>query len=279
MSTKNKQAKRAAQKLDRTAAEEDEPVTAAPVTGPGKLLELGTAQIIGSCLLKYAPKMPHIMQKDSPLSGDAKLPASPRAETKEQDDNDNTEETTEAKDKTTAEPEEIVEIFSALRTRLTWHNAMGLAEPQSGAEATALWMNLKAQELDMGPRKSKRGTPKLDRILANLSGNFIQYVHILLFGFMLNAFLFRSWFSCLPWLFAYQIASLMVPLETIPAFPQVPLSAVPLKFRVAVTMAIHGLLWFFFFYEAVWRCNFFIEFLLVGAVISHAYVAKPDSSN
>ena len=130
----------------------------------------------------------------------------------------------------------------------------------------------------MGPLKKKKGTPKMDRILLNLCNNLSQYLHILLTFMMLQAFLFRSFFSCLPWLVGYQFASVLVPLKTTEMLPQVPLSQIPLKFRVAGTMAIHALVWLFFAYEVIWKCNFIIEFLALGLIIFHAHSAAPGSN-
>merc|ERR1719291_663206 len=109
----------------------------------------------------------------------------------------------------------------------------------------------------------------MDRIITNLYNNLPQYLHVMLFIFMLSALLFRSWFACLPWLVLYQYLSLVVPLETLEKVPQVPLSKVPLKFRVAGTMAIHALVWLFFLYEAIVRCHFLIEFWAIALVIGH----------
>merc|ERR1719188_2002883 len=117
----------------------------------------------------------------------------------------------------------------------------------------------------------------MDRIVTNLYNNLPQYLHVLLFVFMLNCLLFRSWFACLPWLVFYQTLSLALPLETLERLPQVQLGKVPLKFRVAATMAIHALVWLFFLYEAIWRCNFLIEFLAVGLIVAHALCVVPGS--
>merc|ERR1711971_372620 len=103
-------------------------------------------------------------------------------------------------------------------------------------------------------------------------------MHIMLLGFMMNCLLFRSFFACLPWLFFYQLASVYIPLETMEKLPQVPLSKIPLKFRAAGTLAIHALLWLFVVYEAVWKCNFFVEALIFGLIIFHAHSVSPGSS-
>merc|ERR1719188_296933 len=117
----------------------------------------------------------------------------------------------------------------------------------------------------------------MDRIVTNLYNNLPQYLHVLLFVFMLNCLLFRSWFACLPWLVFYQTMSLALPLETLERFPQVQLSKVPLKFRIAATMTIHALVWLFFLYELVWKCHFLMEFWAFGLIIAHALCVVPGS--
>merc|ERR1712176_760360 len=170
-----------------------------------------------------------------------------------------------------------VKIFSELVDRLAWHNPLGLAEPLTAADSVTKWVCFKSLELDWGPVKKKRerGNPSLERVVANLSKNFEQYVH-LFFAFMtLQAFLFRSWFACLPWLLLYLFASTKVPLETIEKVPQVPLSKIPMKFRIMCTVGIHSLVWLFFAYEAVWKCGFFTELFSLGLIILHAHSVKP----
>merc|ERR1719420_521278 len=102
----------------------------------------------------------------------------------------------------------------------------------------------------MGPRARKKGSPAADRIKANSKANMPQYLHVLLALMMLRAFLFRSWFACLPWLFGYQMLSFVIPLEW-PQFPQVP--KVEIKYRIATSVGIHALMWLFFLYEAVYK--------------------------
>merc|ERR1719428_392041 len=111
---------------------------------------------------------------------------------------------------------------------------------------------------------------------------------------MLRAFLFRSWFACLPWLVVYQLLSLIIPtskVEKLPEIPyvsglipvdkieeqlaKIPLDEVPLKFRAAGTVAVHTLMWLFFLREVIWKSWFFEKFLLVVLFASHAYVVRP----
>merc|ERR1719478_458533 len=99
---------------------------------------------------------------------------------------------------------------------------------------------MKGMEIDFGPR-AKKGSPGMDRIKINLYANAVQYAHVLLALMMLRAFLFRSYFACLPWLACYQVLSLFVPLEGLPQLPQVPVEKVEAKFRVVGAVALHAL--------------------------------------
>merc|ERR1712086_292117 len=79
-------------------------------------------------------------------------------------------------------------------------------------------------------RSKKRGSPGMERILTNMHINMAQYLHILLAMMMLRAFLFRSFFACLPWLVGYQCLPLKLPLENMDVMgQQVPLEKCPLK--------------------------------------------------
>jgi len=271
----SKQAARAAQK---TSAKKDvvEEPTSVATGGFGMLIDLSKSLVIESSLVRNGPKVFRLLKTPGgPLSGDVGKKVEQPAEEKNDESTENDE--AETNENQAAPADETSEIFCSLKSRLTWHKALGLGKPESGADTTTMWLNLKGSALDWGPRPSKRGTPKLDRIMTNLCNFLPQYLHILCFGFMLNCLVFRSFFACLPWLVVYQLASVMIPLATLEKVPQVPLSLVPLKFRVAGTMAVNALVWLFFVYEAIWRCNFFIEFLLVGLVIFHAYAVAPGS--
>jgi hypothetical protein len=174
------------------------------------------------------------------------------------------------KDDTSAEG-----IFGSICAQLSWCNVLGLAEPATGEDAIKAWRALKDLELDFGPRAKRRGSPGLDRITVNLFTNMPQYLHLLLSLMMLRSLLFRSWFACLPWLVGYQVLSVMLPLTPLPQLPQVPLDQVPTKFRVAGTIAIHALVWFFFLFEVVWKTYFFEKIPLIGMFAYHAYAVRP----
>jgi len=158
------------------------------------------------------------------------------------------------------------QLFGSLKGWLAWHNSLGLAQPSTGEDAWTAWMAMKGLEVDWGPRKSRRGNPSLDRVMVNFTNYFSQYLHILLLAMLLRAFLLRSFFSFLPWLFVLQIASLLVPLEMVPQ--------VKTSHRVAGTMAVHGLLWLFFLWEALWRTYFFEKILIVGFFVLHAHSVR-----
>ncbi|CAE7229885.1 unnamed protein product [Symbiodinium pilosum] len=229
-----------------------------------ELIGLGKALFLGSCVAAYAPKLQDLLKEN----GKAAEPEKSNEESEK--DSPETE--------PTASPEGSEAIFTSLGARLVWHNCLGLAEPQTGEEAMQQWKALSQLEMDFGPKKAKRGNPSSDRILANLCGNLPQYLHILLALAMLHAFLFRSYFACLPWLLAWQTASLLIPLETLEQVPQVPLSQCPVKFRVLATLGIHALFLFFFGLELVWRMNFLVKILVLGLIIFHAHSVKPAAA-
>jgi len=212
-------------------------------------VELSKTLISESCILQYAPQLPALLQDNTP-------------EKKEE---------IEEKSKT---------IFAELGERFFWHNPLGLGQPATPEESKAKWLEIKGLEMDMGPRKKKRetGNPSLDRIMMNVCSYLPQYLLAVLVFATLHAFLFRSFFACLPWLCFYQMAALLIPLETMPQVPQVPLSECPTKFRVAAAIGLHGLMLLFFAFELVWKMNFLWKFLLIGLVSFHAHSVKPASA-
>merc|ERR1719387_2357864 len=154
-----------------------------------------------------------------------------------------------------------------MKERLVWYNILGLGQPASGEDAKASWLAMKDLELDYGPRKSRKGTPGLDRVLLNLLNQLPQYIHILMVFMLLRTFLFISWFAMLPWALALQVASLLVPLELVPQCP--------VKFRVAGAMALNGLVLLLFLREVLWRTYQLEKILWVGLIAAHAYVVRP----
>ncbi|CAK9001120.1 unnamed protein product [Durusdinium trenchii] len=261
------QQKRAAKK-EAKAAEE-----AAAVAGAGSrisasitaadLVQSGESLVLGSCIAHYAPKLPDLLKENGEDATQEK--AKEPAEEKESAE-------AEAERSGAGSPSDA---FAELTTRLAWSNPLGLARPLSGEDAIAQWKALSQLEVDGGPRKSKRGSPSMDKIMANLSEFLPQYLHILLVLGMLHAFLFRSYFACLPWLVLWQTVSLLVPLETLEQVPQVPLSQCPVKFRVAGTVALHALMLLFFVFELIWCMNFLVKILVFGLLTLHAHSVKP----
>jgi len=227
-----KQADRIAKKT-KAKTEEAEP---APVVKGGDFADLFKVLFLGSTVMQVLPNLQSIMTDDSKATAPAKN------EEKEEKAEGEDDDQSPAADPPLAYADQV---FAFLVKRLDWHNCLGLAYPASSEESIAAWMDLKDLEVDYGPRAKRNQSPGLDRIKANLHSNFPQYLHILLALMMLRAFLFRSWFACLPWLVGYQYLSLWVPLDGIPQLPQVPVEKCPLKFRVAASVGLHLLVWFF----------------------------------
>lgn len=241
------------------------------------------AKIMDSCIVQLAPKMKgifmdlkDIIEKKKPAEkGDKAAAEGKQAE-------DKVPCPQEAEDKGTEKTEDVVpdyivkdsnaaQLFTSLQQRLAWHNTLGLAASEE--ESRNQWLTMKGLEIDFGPRN--RGRKVQERIEANLRNNFHMYMHILLLLMALRAFLFRSYFACLPWLCAYQFISLMLPLDGLAKLPQVPLEKVPVEGRVLATVSFNALIWFFFNYEVIWRTWFFEKVPLVGLIIYHAYAARP----
>merc|ERR1719171_2188439 len=199
----------------------------------------------------------------------AKAPEAPKEEPKEEKVEG------EVEDSKSTDLAYADQVFDFLKKRLVWYNSLGLAEPASAEEALGAWKDLKDLEIDYGPRPRKNQSPGLDRMKVNIHNNFVQYLHVLLALMMLRAFLFRSWFACLPWLVGYQYLSLWVPLDGIPQLPQVPVEKCPLKFRVAASVGIHVLVWLFFVIEVLYRMWFFEKGLVAGLLVYHAYAVRP----
>lgn len=275
---KSKQADRKDAKKATKQQDDDETDVSGSVGG-GQILEVGKALIMGSCLAKVGPKLQPLVQdlslkKDDPaLRAEEKKVETEHKTAENKEGEEETEEKAGEADVSSTVPalNDAAGIFAALGSWLVWHNGLGLAQPASGKDSIAAWLALANLELDWGPRKKRKGSPSLDRILQNLIANMSQYLHALLVLMMLRAFLFRSWFSCLPWLYGLQVASLLVPLDTLPQ--------VELKFRVLGTMSLHALVWLFFLYEVVARTYFFEKIPLVGLFALHAHSVRPAAGS
>jgi len=257
----SKQADRGSKKVK----QEDEPASAADA---GDFVDVVKGLVLGSCIAQTAPKMPDLMQ-DKLVDKNA-----PKEEPEKKEESEETDKNAPEETKAEEEEEGPTKIFSSLCDRLAWHNVLGLGSPASAEESKKAWLSLKGLELDFGPRAKRNGSPGTDRIKANLRNNLPQYLHALLALMMLSNFLFRSWFACLPWLVGYQVLSTMLPVTNIPQVPQVELEKVPIKFRVAATVGLHGLVWFFFLYEVLWR-SMFLTIPLAGGLVYHAYAVRP----
>jgi len=281
MPSKGKQADRKTEKKPKNQ-EEDE------VKPAGNFTELVKNMVLGSVLAENAVKLPALVQDGiATVKGEKKAEQKKEEKPKEdaQDEKEeNEQESKEGEDKENitnkAVPDFVVEndvcgLFNKLTSRLHWSNPLGLATPASGEESLKAWKALKGLELDFGPRAKRKGSPGLERITANLFNNFAQYVHIILLLMIVRAFLFRSFFACLPWLIGYQFLSLFLPLDKLPQAPQLPLDKVPVEIRVVITLVLNGLIQLFFAYELLWKTYFFEKIPLVGLVVYHAYAVRP----
>lgn len=285
--------KRAQKKEAKQGAEEAAAKAERPVVSDNTLVGIAKSLILGSVAAEYAPKLqPMVLGaindlKDGTKKDEIKKPKEEQtngtngthkdeAENEDKDDaGDASGHEDEGNEGTNGSESGPQQMFSALCTRLTWFNCLGLAAPYSGEEAMKAWFAMKGLELDWGPRAKRRGNPGLDRVLANVSNNMGQYLHVLLAMMVLRAFLFRSFFACLPWLILYQLCSTLIPLDKIPQVPKLPLDKVDIRFRVAATVGLNALVWLFFLYEAVWRAWWPEKFLYTGIIVAHAYVVRP----
>lgn len=165
--------------------------------------------------------------------------------------------------------------FKIMTTRLSIKNPLGLFTTDD--ESMRSFSDMMKLEFDGGPRSKKRGNPVGDRLLANILSHFLQYFHILWAYMVVRAFLFRSFFACLPWLLFYQMLSVMLPLSKTNQVP-LPLEAIPIDIRTAAAFFLHSLMWLFSVYEFV-ACAWWLEWFLAAAAVSgHAYAFRPSES-
>jgi len=261
----SKQAERGSGKKAKNQEEE-----ATGVAGGDDIVQRVKVLVLGSCIAQTVPKLPELLQ-DKLTDKNAPLEKEKSEEKKEESEEADKNAPEETKDD---EEEGPTKIFASLRDRLAWHNVLGLGLPSSADDSRKAWLSLKGLELDFGPRAKRNASPGVDRIKVNLCNNLAQYLHALLAVMMLSNFLFRSWFACLPWLVLYQVVSTELPLTNIEKVPQVELEKVPIKFRVAATVGLHGLVWLFFLYEALWR-SMILTIPVVGGLVYHAYAVRP----
>lgn len=237
-----------------------------PASGDNKILSVCKSLVMESCIVMYAPKLKDLVQdiiKEFKDKG---------AEKKNGDDSKNgdskEDEAEDEKEETPKGDKGEGEIFTALKDRLTWHNSLGLGQPFSTTDAKEAWHKFKNLEFDYGPRQTRRGTPKYDRIMANLCGNMTQYLHIVLALMTMRTFFGRSFFALLPWLLALQLASTLVPIDVLPP-------KVTIKVRGASSFSIHALVWLMFLWEAVWKTYFFEKIAVAGMIVLHAHSVRP----
>lgn len=261
MAPKSKQAERNAAKRAAKQPENEEPAASAGGTADvGQLVALCQDLATGACLVTLAPRIVKLLKP--PNGEEAAGKAEDKADDKPEDQAED-----KAEDKAEGKGDEETELWQAITDRLFPNNVLALATPATWQDAGAKWLAFKELSFDWGPRKQKRGTPALNRVLTNVSVHIVQYLHILLALMMLRALLFRSYFAGLPWFVGFQAAAVMVPLEMVPQ--------VPLKFRIAGAMGFHALVWLFFLLEVVWNMWFIEKFLVIGLLVFHAHSVRP----
>jgi hypothetical protein len=183
-----------------------------------------------------------------------------KAEEKKEDSSEKTEDDKDQKTngKTAGEDSSFCEV----KKELTPYDALGLASSPDAAKVS--WKTFRSHSMKFElPDKKKKGAAK-ERVITNLEQYAFQYIHIL-FGLMcVRAFLFRSWFACLPILVVCQFASLKLALPTVDS-----------KVRLAVSTGLHILMWVFFVYETAFMTHFLEKCLLIGMFVGHSYMVAP----
>lgn len=293
MPPRSKQAEKNAERraAKKGAKEANEPDAAPAEEASGSFVERAQALVLGSVIVESAPLVPNLVKDGIAIIKGEKTPAKlvsapdegsdKQANTDEQvntDEQKDSEPMANGSDTVQEEPQGVHCVFKKLCSRLHWSNPLGLASPKSGEDSIKAWLALKSLEIDFGPRAKRRGNPSMERIVANTYNNLPQYLHVLLAFMVLRAFLFRSYFACLPWLIGYQVLSVFLPLDKIESLPQIPIAKVPIEIRVVITICLNGLLQFFFVYELVWKTWFFEKPLWIGLIVFHAYVARPTEA-
>lgn len=272
MAPKSKQADRNASKRAlKKGGMEEEP----EVKEKGDVVGMLKTVASESVLATIAPKLPAILKEEQGAAKPAEPVTAPVTATEGEGGEAEGEATTDEQpaDSTAEGPETAADLHRRLSGRLLPLNGLGLYHSADGAKEA--FLKTKSLKFDGGPKSKKKGNPAMERILDNGRANMLQYFHILFVLMTLRAFLFRSFFAFLPWMFLYQTASVMLPLTNLEKLPQVPLEKCPVKFRVAATMGIHGLVWLFFLYEFLLRTYIFEKIFIVGLFAAHAYLVEP----
>lgn len=258
----------------------------------GSLLAQVTDLMQRSVMFKVGPKLPTVLKnlKEELTEGAKPKSEEKQAEVKPEPAEDtsaegesNEAEPAEDESKTDGTATDVVpdfeieksdasSLFDFLKLRLSGLNGLGLF--RTGDEAVQSFLKLKTLEFDGGPKAKRKGNPALERLAANFHDNAAQYIYAFWMLMMMRSFLFRSFFACLPWMFFYQIVSLMLPLQQTAKIP-LPLEKIPLNARVAATMVLHGFVLLFFVYEAVVKASWLEWFLYPGMIIGHAYAFRP----
>lgn len=271
MAPKSKQAERNAGKRAAKKTVDEEP----EVKEKGDMVGMLKTLALESVLATIAPKLPVILKEEPGAAKTVKpeqaAETAPEGEGGEGEGEAKTDE--QPADSTPEGPETAADVFERLSHRLLPLNGLGLWHSAAGAKEA--FLKTKALKFDGGPKAKKKGNPAVERLLQNGRENMLQYFHFLFALMLLRSFLFRSWFAFLPWMFFYQTASVMLPLTNLQKLPQVPLEKCPVKFRVAGTIGLHALVWFFFLYEVAFRTYIFEKILIVALIAAHGYLVAP----
>lgn len=236
------------------------------------ITDVGKALILESCVVTYGVQLkdliPEVIDEvkatQKTTNGNSGTNGSKAPKASDEDESEKKE------DAAVGEQDEPVgkNLFESLKDRLTLKNGLGLGAPLSKAEADEAWVSFVSMKWDFGPRPSKRGSPKYDRVVANVAALMPQYFHLVLLLMTVRAFLGRSFFSLLPWLQALQLACMLAPVEAL-----VP-KATP-KMWAVVALTIHAFMWFMFIWEVVLKTYFIEKLAVVALIIFHAHSVRP----
>jgi len=230
----------------------------------GTMIAMIKLTLTNSFLVKLCKQNKALMELKGATAKMADAKAMPKKkETNAEDEKETTEEDSKPTDALSGS------VFEPLMSIVSIYNALGLGA-QGSAES---WRTFTKLEIDMGPKAKKGGAIK-ERLLTNFERNMPQYLHIFMALMCLRSFLFRSFFACLPWLVAYQMICVSLPLirAKVPAVP-----AVDLIYRIAATGAFNALVWVFFVYEVTFMAHFLEKTLFTGLITAHAYSVSPAS--
>jgi len=251
----------------RTAEAGDAKPQVLGTANPGTIIAMIKLIVTTSFLAKLSNKGPQLIEE---LKGATSKRADAKAEPKKKETNaedegaekETNDEDTKPKDTSSGS------VFEPLMAIISIYNVLGLGAQQGSAES---WRTFVKLNMDFGPKDKKGGAIK-ERLMTNFERNMPQYLHIFMALMCVRSFLFRSFFACLPWLVAYQMVCVSLPLIRAKV-PQVP--PVDLIYRIAATGAFNALTWLFFAYESTVMTHLLEKILFAGLFAAHAYVVAP----